>query len=184
MILIVLIAIISCLGIIFLFYWIPKKLGYQNTGIILSSVISFFLLLAVFSNIFKDDLFTKSSAIDLLTYQDVILKDNFELISNKSQSGLGDYYHTFTLKISKRDKAELILNIKNSSNFKTQTEKTEDITTLTDRYTGKIVNQNYETNSAFVKEVFEPLGKGLAPNYRIIRIEKSEDNLIFEDIDL
>jgi hypothetical protein len=120
----------------------------------------------------------------LLAHQKIVLKKNFELVTNKSQSGLGDYYHTFTLKISKKDKAELINRIRNSSDFKTQYEKIEDITTLTDRYTGKSISQNYETTNEFVNEIFEPLGKNMSPNHIIIKIEKSDDTLTFEDIAL
>jgi uncharacterized protein (UPF0248 family) len=183
-VLIILILTLLCIGIIFLFYWVPTKFGYRKTGIILSSLISFCLLFAVLTNVYNDDLFSKNDAVDLLAHHKMVLKENFELVTNESQSGIGDYYHTFRLKISKKDKADLINRIRNSSNFKTQYEKIEDITTLTDRYTGKSISQNYETTNEFVNEIFEPLGKNMSPNHRIIKIEKSDDTLTFEDIAL
>ena len=52
-----------------------------------------------------------------------------------------------------------------------------------DKYTGKKITQNYEDSTRFVREYFEPNGQGYAPTYRRIEIDKTENKLIFEDID-
>lgn len=106
-------------------------------------------------------------------------------------SAIGDYYQTFTLKISERDKQEAILKIKNSDDFKIyRTINQSIIDSLIylhqnlDRYFGPKVVKNYETENSYVREYFQPSGrKGYAPTFRRISISKTESELTFEDID-
>ncbi|MCD0489783.1 hypothetical protein LPB86_16185 [Pedobacter sp. MC2016-14] len=141
------------------------------------------LLIFVIFVIFEDDLFSKNDARELLSKQGMVLNDEFDLLNNKSMIAPGDYYHTFTLKISLEDKQRLIKKITSSNNFKNIGEHPEDIMAKTDHYTGVKLTQNYETESQFISEFFEPRGKGFSPIYRKIEIGKKEGLLIFEDID-
>lgn len=169
--------------IIFLSYWIPKKLGFLRTGKILACMVGLTLMYLIGTVIFEDQLFTKTNAKNLLLEQRIVLNDEFQIIENKSMSGIGDYYHTFTLKISTKDRLRLIKEIAASENFKKVNEIQEDITKKTDRYTGNRLTQNYETEAQFIRVYFEPQGEGYAPTYRKIEIDKNRDLLIFEDID-
>jgi len=101
-------------------------------------------------------------------------------------SAIGDYYHTFTIKISDRDKQDAITKIKSSDNYKTDNSSIETILyqQAPDRYFGKKITQNYETENTYVREYFEPSGrKGYAPTFRRISISKTNNELTFEDID-
>lgn len=57
-------------------------------------------------SIFEDELFTKNEAKELLKEQNIQLKDVMEILENKQMSSIGEYYHTFTLKISEKTKQE------------------------------------------------------------------------------
>ncbi|WP_192822216.1 hypothetical protein [Rufibacter sp. LB8] len=175
--------------LIFLSYWIPKKLGYIKFGKTLSRIVFLcFACLALYI-FFEDEFFTKGDAEKLLQEQQIILKDDFSLLNNKSMSAIGDYYHKFTLKISSKDKARIITEIKRASNFKTLDSTDEDIlnfpynTSNDNRYKGPILRHNYETKDTYKRDLFKPNGEGYAPTYRVITINKKGNELIFEDID-
>lgn len=86
------------IGLIWLCFWLPKKLGYSKFGKYLSIIVGVLIGLYVLSGIFEDELFSKKNATELLAEQNIKLNDEFELNENKSMSSIGDYYHTFTLK--------------------------------------------------------------------------------------
>jgi hypothetical protein len=88
------------------------------------------------------------------------------------------------LKISEKDKKIIIEQIKNDKSFKGIKDNKADISRITDGYFGKKIFQNYEDETQFVREYFEPSGKqNYAPTYRKIEINKADNKLIFEDID-
>ena len=135
--------------------------------------------------VFEDQLFTKHSAHKLISEQGIVLNDEFEIVHNESMSAFGDYYHTFTLRISESDKQKAITQIKKSKNFRPDNSSGDYLPYLSDnRYFGPKMTQNYETENAFVREYFKPSGqKGYAPTFRRISIKKETKELIFEDID-
>lgn len=134
--------------------------------------------------VFEDDLFTKNDAKELIQEQQIILNDNFSLKHNESIWAIGDYYHTFTLEISKTDKANAIIEIKQSENFKLVDEPISDLYfDSEDRHNGSSRTQNYENEKSFVREYFKPNGYGYAPTYRRITIDKNKNEIVFEDID-
>ena len=143
------------------------------------------VLTIVFFIAFEDKLFNKNEALVLVEEQEFKLTDNFDLVENKSMSAIGDYYHTFTLKISKRDKQNAISKIKSADNFKTNNGLIESLLYQNiDRYFGPKVIQNYEDKFSYIREYFQPSGeKGYAPTFRRISISKTKDELTFEDID-
>ena len=134
--------------------------------------------------VFEDELFTKNDAKELIQEQEILLTEMFELENNESMWAIGDCYHTFTLKISEKDKAKAIEKIKSSTDFKKVGETVSDLYfENSDRYNGPKRSQNYETQESFVTEYLEPNGEGYAPTYRRIKIYKEENKLVFEDID-
>ena len=173
------------IGIACLLYFIPKKLGYPKTGKYLTIIFGLLVLTMVLWTVFEDQLFTKGNAKELVEEQQILLQDKFELKENKSMSAIGDYYHTFTLEISERDKQSAIAKIKSADNFKAANTSIDQTLYLSDnRYFGHKVTQNYETENSYVREYFEPSGrKGYAPTFRRISISKAKSELTFEDID-
>jgi hypothetical protein len=174
------------IGIGLLFYFIPKKLGYPKTAKYLTITYGLFVLIIGFFIVFEDQLFTKKNAKELVEEQKFKLNDEFKLLNNESMSAIGDYYHTFTLKISDRDKQDAIFKIKSSDNFKTDNISIDTMLYLQaqDRYFGEKIIQNYETENSYVREYFKPSGKeGYAPTFRRISISKINNELTFEDID-
>lgn len=173
------------IGLIWLFNFIPKKLGYPKAGKYLAIIFGLFVLTIILWSAFEDQLFTKDNVKELVEEQQIILADEFELTENKSTSAIGDYYHTFTLKISDRDKQANISKIISADNFKKDNSSIDQTIYLSDhRYFGPKVTQNYETEKAFVREYFQPSGqKGHAPTFKRISISKSDNELTFEDID-
>ena len=106
------------LGIGLLLYFVPKRFGYPKTGKYMTLFFGILILAIIVMTVFEDDLFTKNDAKELIQEQQIILNDNFSLKHNESIWAIGDYYHTFTLEISKTDKANAIIEIKQSENIK------------------------------------------------------------------
>lgn len=177
------IIIVIIIGIIWLCFWIPKNLGYPKFGKYLSIIIGILITTFILTQIFEDELFSKNDAEDLLKEQNIVLIDEFELIENKSMSGIGDYYHTFTLKITSQDKNKIINEIKKSENYNTDLKMEKYFENPEDYYNGPKRILNYETKNQFVRELFQPNGDNYAPTWRKIEIDKYGDLLIFEDID-
>jgi len=172
------------LGIGLFIHWAIKSSGHPKVAKWTTVVYGLFILLFGASIYFEDELFTKKDARFYIEEQGIILTDDFKLIENKSMSAIGDYYHTFTLRISKNDKKKAIAEIKNADNFQSNGSFVDHLLYLSDnRYVGSKVIQNYETENAFVREYFEPSGqKGYAPTFRRISIDKQTNELTFEDI--
>jgi hypothetical protein len=184
MIVIGLILILFLLGIIYFSFRILKTLGYPKTGKYVAIFLTLSIIVLTIHAFVEDDLFSKSDAQDLLTEQDIQLKDNFNLEKNESTFSPGDYYHTFTLNISTQDKQRIINEIKQSSNFLKGDQSESYVNDDNNYYNGPKRIKNYETEEQFVRELFKPNGKGYAPTWRKIEIDKKTNKLIFEDIDL
>jgi len=173
---------IAC-GLTYLLYWIPKKLGYPKVGKYLSILVGLIFCGITVMTVLEDQLFSKNDARKLLGEQNIYLLDNFEIIGNESSSAIGDYYHTFVLSISAKDKVKIIKEIRNSKNFKIDKSTETYFDNREDYYNGPKRIKNYETKTQFIRELFEPQGNGYAPNWRKIEIEKQGDKITFEDID-
>lgn len=112
----------------------------------------------------------------------MILKSKFTLNHNESFSGIGEYYHTFTLTISDYDKQNAISDITKAPDFKPIGQPVMDFQLgMIDRYEGPKQIQNYETEDSYVREYFKPEGQGYAPTYRRIIIKKFGNELVFEE---
>ncbi len=174
------------IGIGLLLYFTPKRLGCPKTAKYLTILYGIVVLAIGLFIEFKDQLFTMHQARELVEEQGFKLIYEFELIHNESTFDIGDYYHTFTLKISYRDKQEAISKIVTSENYKPVNCCIESL--LYQQAKGrnfiKKIIQNYETENSYVREYFEPSGQeGYAPTFRRISISKTYNELIFEDID-
>lgn len=173
------------IGLGLLSYFVPKKLGYPKTAKYLVIFYGLLAFIVTFIVVFEDQLFTKNEAKKLVEEQNINLKDRFDLLNNESNSAIGDYYHTFTIKVSKEDRQRAIATIKTSNIFKTDLLTVNRLLYLQqeDRYTGQKIFQDYETGDSYVREYFQPSGKeGYAPTFRRISISKTENKLTFEDI--
>lgn len=177
-------------GVGLLLYFVPKKFGYPKIGKFLTVIYGLALLYIAFLFIFEDRLFTNNDAKELIEEQNIQLRDKFVLLDNSSSSGIGKYYHTFTLEISKSDKEQAIKEIRNAKDFQANGNMV-DIhiplylrLTQGGKYFGPKVIQNYETAYSYVREYFQPYEKpNYAPTFRRISISKTENKLTFEDID-
>ena len=167
----------------YLLYKIPLKLGYPRAGknlLLMFGLLVFGFILYV---MFEDLFFTRSDAQKAITEQGFNLKDKFKLTTNTSSSAIGDYYHTFTIRVSAEDKSNAINQIVRSGNFTRCSEVTNDLMYTKDCYTGPILTRNYETVKTYVHEYFKPNGDGYAPTFIRISVNKDGLDLVFEDID-
>ena len=181
----VIVYVVIPIGIGILPYFILKKFGCPKLGKYLSLGFGIIIITFILADIFRDQLFTKNAAKKLVEEQEILLNDKFDLVHNKSMSGIGDYYHTFTLIISEKDKRNAIEKIKSSADFKKPTEPIKDLLyeNFENHYFGIKQIQNYETKNSFVREYFKPSGKkGYAPTFRRLIIYKYENKLVFEDL--
>lgn len=170
--------------LIFIVIKTTKVLGYPKLGKILSVLIIIVLTFFVITEVFRDQLFTKPDALQLLNYQNIDLVDDFEILENKSMISPGDYYHTFSLSISVNDKERIIHQIKNSKEFSLKNDELAYPAKLMRQKKDSTLIKFYKTHSYYIKELFETNKKGYAPLWRKIKIDPVENILIFEDIDL
>ena len=178
-----LILIILPLGFGVLVYKSLFKSGQQKAAKYFAIIYTLIFAVIAINLIFEDELFSKDNAKHLLEQRGFILKDNFELSENESMSAIGDYYHTFTLKVSKTDAKIAMDKIISSKNFKKiGTKRINLLYDYKDRYKGSAQTENYETESSFVNEYFKPNGKGYAPTFIRITVSKTENEIEFEDI--
>lgn len=166
-------------------YIIPKRMGYVKIAKWLTYIYVVVLGIFALTSIFEDELFSRSDALIQLKELNIDLVDEFDLTHNESTSGIGDYYHTFSLSISIKDKEQIIQLIKSDKHFKSLGEPIADyrFDSKTDRYNGPMIIQNYETRSSFVRELFKPNGANRVPTFYKITIDKTRSILTFEDID-
>lgn len=171
-------------GIIFISFWLPKKLGFPKAGKVIGSLTCCFFAYVIIAMIFEDELFSKNDAIELLEEQKIYLSDDFKLEENSSTWAIGDYYHSFTLKISEKDKKRIIREIKSAPNYKDSTYEITDLLYLKkERKINIKYFQNHETKTSYVREYIEEHGEGYAPTYRQIYVDKVENELRFIEID-
>ena len=182
-IIIFLVLLIFVIGIGLAIFYILKKLGFPRIGKLIAFGLGIGFLIMSILSIYEDELFSKSDAIKLLSEQDIELKEDFELINNESMSGIGDYYHTFTLRISDSDRERIINEIVSAKDFNQNIQTVGYFSDMDDYYNGPRRIKYYETENQYIKELFEPQRKGYAPIYRKIEIDKNDNILIFEDID-
>jgi hypothetical protein len=171
------------IGLFLLLYFIPKNLGYPKTGKYLSIIFGLFVLTIIVMTVFDEQLFTRNDAKDLLEEQKITLTDDFKLVNYKSASIFDDYYDTFTLKISLKNRLKIIQQIKHSDGYKKLGEPTTDFLNyhILNRYIGQAETQNYETENKFVREYFNPNGEGYAPTFKRISVDKKVNELTFEE---
>ena len=167
--------------LIFLSYWIPKKMGYRKTGVIISRTLIFVAVLGILAIVFNDQLFFKSDVNKILSRHNIKLKNDFKIVQNSS-SGFMDYSQTFILTISQQDKEEIIKIIKESENFAVDLEDDFYLPSKTDRYSDTKVYADYENDKYYKRETYQTFEKGTAPVHEIISIEKRSNKLKFEQI--
>jgi len=177
-----LIPICFCLWLIYISYSIPSKSGNKKLGIILSILATIALFYIAYS-IFFDESISKKDVRNYIQEHSLSIREDFEILENESMSGIGEYYHTFTLKIADSDKQNLISEIQKSNNFRKSNEPSlMDYENKNYKVGDKIID-NIETENHFIRVVFIENEEGFADTYRIIKINKANNRLQFEDID-
>ena len=171
------------IGLGLLFYFVPKKLGYPRIGKYLTILYGLFILTIFVMTAFDELFFTKNDAKKLIDEQSIILTDEFKLEKYKSASIFDDYYHTFTLTISEKDRFKIIRKIKNTGGYKKLGEPTIDFRfyRYPNGHLGQEEKQNYETEKDFVREYFKSNEQGYEPTFKRISIDKEENKLTFEE---
>ncbi|TDQ73930.1 hypothetical protein [Sphingobacterium yanglingense] len=172
--------IIALLGlIIFGIYWLLNKKGYRIAALIASSVLMLVALSGAIFFVFEDSFFSKSDAVELLSRHNIVLKDDFEILSNTT-GGFNDYGHSLKLSISNNDKRSFI-------NQKTWTRYTGTIPMnlpelAEDRYEGDTLKVNYMMEDRYIYTVYQPNGKGVTPTLVTISVSKHDNVLIYEEV--
>lgn len=163
------------LGLTYLLYFILKKLRLRKTGKIIAIVLATLIISGTLKEVFKDDLFSKSSAKKLLLEQHITLNDDFELTHNEFRESLLFYsFHTFTLTISEQDKKKIINEIKTAQNFNPNGNGN------TKFYDGPRI-ENFEETNYFTRVLVREKDKDYPLNFSKTRVSKDELKLVFED---
>lgn len=169
-----------------IFLYLKKKYNYNKakkiSKILCIIVSSFYFVFFIFS-VAGDAFFFNYNARQLLAEQDIILNDDFNILENHSYSDFANYEHYFRLKISKKDKNNLINEIKNSKNFKYLVNGNSELDNWLDsvvRHKGTEINRNIETYKYYLREIYKPIPNSM-PIHRSIYIYKEDNILIFEE---
>jgi hypothetical protein len=179
----ILIFISIIIGLIYLAYWIPKRLGKKKLGLWLSGILTAGLLTLILANVFEDKFFFKSDVKERLKEHHIELKDDFELVSNKS-GGFQDYFHQFRLTISTKDRERLIEQIRTADNYKVEIQEMFDLRYGKIRYSDidTVFTANYQDEWNFIYEYFKPNKQGYKPTWDRVSISKTENKLTYERV--
>lgn len=180
---IILLFIALIIGLIFLAYWLPKRLGVIKLGLWLSGILASVILVSFLATVFEDKLFFKTDVQEILNEHRFELKENFEIISNKS-GGVMDYSHQFRITISQRDRERLIEQIKSANNYKKETVEMFDLREGKIRYSDKdtLFIANYHDIWNYIYEYYKPNSQGHKPTWDKIMISKTGSELIYERV--
>lgn len=170
-------------GLIYLAYWLPKRLGKRKIGLWLSGILTVGLLTLIIATVFEDQFFFKSDAIEKLKEHNVELKDDFKILSNES-GGFMDYFHQFRLTISPSDKERLIDQIKSADNYQDEVQDMFDLRSGKIRYSDRDTSftANYQDEWNFIYEYYKPNKQGYTPTWDRISISKTENRLNYERV--
>jgi hypothetical protein len=170
-------------GLIYLAYWLPKRLGKRKLGLWLSGILTVGLLTLIMATVFEDQFFFKADAIEKLKEHNVELLDDFKILSNES-GGFMDYFHQFRLTISHADKERLIDQIKSADNYEDEVQDMFDLRSGKIRYSEKDTSftANYQDEWNYIYEYYKPNKQGYTPTWNRISISKTEDRLSYERV--
>ena len=170
-------------GLIYLAYWLPKRLGKRKLGLWLSGILTVGLLTLIMATVFEDQFFFKADAIEKLKEHNVELLDDFKMLSNES-GGFMDYFHQFRLTISHADKERLIDQIKSADNYEDEVQDMFDLRSGKIRYSEKDTSftANYQDEWNYIYEYYKPNKQGYTPTWNRISISKTEDRLSYERV--
>jgi uncharacterized protein (UPF0248 family) len=118
-----------------------------------------------------------------LKEQGIELHDDFKLLRNESQTGIGEYFHVFELEISRKDKQRIIDQFTHAPGYKGFVASDMQWISTANRYEGEEVIEYSEDEFGFVRESCKPMGKDYAPLHRIVTISKKENQLTLQEID-
>lgn len=180
---IILLFIALVVGLIFLAYWVPQRLGAKKLGLWLSGILTSTILVSFLATVFEDKLFFKSDVQEKLNAHRFELKENFEIISNKS-GGVMDYSHQFRINISQLDRERFIEQIKSATNYKTETVEMFDLREGKIRYSDKdtLFIANYHDKWNYIYEYYKPNSQGHKPTWDKIMISKTKNELVYERV--
>jgi hypothetical protein len=179
----ILLLISIIVGLIYLAYWLPKRLGKKKLGLWLSGILTIGLSVLILATVFEDQFFFKSDAKEKLKEHNVELKDDFKIVSNES-GGFMDYFHQFRLIISSTDKERLIAQIKSANNYQDDVQDMFDLRSGKIRYSDKDTSftANYQDEWNYIYEYYKPNKQGYTPTWDRISISKTENGLTYERI--
>lgn len=166
--------IIFAFQIIFLTYWIFRNFGRQKIGIVSATVLTVIFLLLAMQPWIVDWTFNEKDAREILSWQDIELKDDFEVIDNES-GGFTDYAQSFTLKISQSDFDRIAKDIKSSKNFqRINTNSTSEIPSADYKSADTV---NYETEYHIKREYYTDEKKEDGTFHFYLQLSKKEREL-------
>ena len=167
-------------GLIYLAYWLPKRLGKRKLGLRLSGILTVGLLILIMATVFEDQFFFKSDAKEKLKEHNVELVDDFKIVSNES-GGFRDYFHQFKLTISLTDKERLIDQIKSADNYQDEIQDMFDLRSGKIRHSDKDTSftANYQEERNYIYEYYKPNKQGYTPTWDRISISKTENKLTY-----
>jgi hypothetical protein len=181
--LLILLALSVIVGLIYLAYWLPKRLGKRKLGIWLSGALTMGVSVLILASVFEDHLFLKSDVTERLNEHNIELKDDFNLKSNE-MGGFMDYSHRFVLTISPEDKERLKTKILSADNYKDNAEEMFDLRQGKPRYSDSDTSftANYQDNWNYIYEYYKPNKQGYKPTWDRISISKTENTLTYQRI--
>jgi hypothetical protein len=181
--LLILLFISIIVGLIYLAYWLPKRLGKRKLGLWFSGILTAGLLTLIIATVFEDQFFFKSDAKEKLKEHNMELFDNFKIVSNES-GGFMDYFHQFRLTISPADKERLIDQIKSADNYQDEIQDMFDLRSGKIRHNDKDTSftANYHDEWNYIFEYYKPNNQGYTPTWDRISISKIENRLTYERV--
>ncbi len=160
--------ILAVAGVIFLCYWIPKRMGHKKSGIILSSTLLGGLVLLIAYGFLHDLFYTKSDVTNLLADQNITLQDDFKIV-NTDDDGFWGAYQMFEIEISPADKTRILEAIKNSYDFGARIPER--------KLPNTISKANYEDAGAYIRERVQTFVPGQSAIIERVVVHEHSNNV-------
>lgn len=140
--------VIIIFQIIFVSYWTFRNFNKGKVGGIITIALTIAFLFLLMQPWISDWTFNKKNVIEILTFHDIELRDDFKILQNEAY-GVRDYYETFTIKLSEDDFYRISQTIRTSKNFKGVFTDYSNLPTVSSETNDTV---DFETDNSFQRE--------------------------------
>lgn len=164
-------------------YIVLNKFGKKKLGIVVATILAVIAIIPLLAIVFEGTFYTKRDAKEDLKLANLVLTDDFKIISNKV-TGMPQRFQFTELKLTINDRNKIISEIKNGANFKksTETRILQNEMWNEKSVRNKVVFTNYLYNDEYTRESYYRQGN-YVPILIVVSLKENSDTLLLERIE-